>query len=164
MRKIQVNPGSKFAKLTVVSEVHGANRITFNCICDCGKPTQVDSFYLRTGHTKSCGCLVKETVSRVSLLHGYARKGKKTKEYGIWCTMISRCHNPNSVGYKDYGGRGIFVCNRWRNSFIHFFQDMGTKPDGLSLERKNNDAGYSPDNCKWATPKEQANNRRKRSK
>lgn len=91
--------------------------------------------------------------------HGQARKGQKTPEYRVWTDMKKRCLNPNYIGYKNYGGRGIKICDRWLN-FENFFEDMGNKPEGLMLERMDNDGNYESGNCKWATRKEQNNNKR----
>jgi len=86
---------------------------------------------------------------------------RRTPEYAIWCTMKARCHNPNAKHYEYYGARGISVCERWRNSFANFIEDMGRRPfDGLSIERYNNDGNYEPNNCVWATKTEQSRNRR----
>lgn len=88
--------------------------------------------------------------------------GGRTKEYRAWIGMIQRCHNPNDSRWKYYGGRGISVCRRWRDSFADFLGDMGVAPEGYWLDRINNDLGYQPDNCRWITPRESANNRRQR--
>lgn len=96
-----------------------------------------------------------------NLRHGYARKGKLTSEWQAWNHMLQRCYNPNDAFYSDYGGRGIGVCERWRHSFDNFIADMGDKPGKkYSLDRINGDLDYSPDNCRWADPKTQAQNRR----
>lgn len=93
-------------------------------------------------------------------VHGDNRRGIRVTEYDIWSRMIQRCHNPNCFKYPIYGGRGIFVCDRWKRSYVNFLADMGRRPAGTSLERKNNSLGYFKGNCKWATLLEQANNRR----
>jgi len=92
--------------------------------------------------------------------HGAATREKRFREYTIWSAMKTRCFNPNPVGYKNYGGRGIKVCKRWMNSFPTFLKDMGFSPEGTSLDRINNDGNYEPGNCRWATSKQQANNSR----
>lgn len=128
----------------------------WQCICDCGNSTIVPTEKLNSGHTQSCGCLHKERTSIARRTHGLAG----TNIYTRWSKMVSRCTNSHDAAFRDYGGRGIEVCERWYN-FAEFFEDMGMPPFiGASLERVENDKGYSKDNCIWADQKVQANNRR----
>lgn len=130
------------------------------CLCECGTTKIIRTPSLRDGSTQSCGCLHYEALQRANIKHDHARVGLKNRTYESWIGMKKRCHSPNDQAYPDYGGRGIWVCERWRNSFENFLADMGERPLGMSIERRNNDAGYSPDNCYWATKKQQARNRR----
>ena len=124
------------------------------CVCDCGTFRPVSSSSL-VGHT-STRCTHHPSV----IIHGHSRRGNKSIEYQTWNNMIERCYHPSHVGYQYYGARGIKVCDRWRNSFQSFLEDMGPKPKGLSLDRINNDGNYEPSNCRWATQAEQLYNRR----
>lgn len=125
------------------------------CKCDCGKTRKALGGGLRAGHIKSCGCLYTETRT----IHGYSKGKRKRIGYNCWAGMIQRCYYPNSVSYHNYGGKGIKVCKRWRNSFLNFLNDMGNRPSfNHSIERLNRNKHYTPSNCKWATRIEQSRN------
>lgn len=150
--------GTTWNRLTVIEEA-GKNKWGYDmwiCQCKCGTLRhKALGQALRGGHTQSCGCLQKEAIYK----HGHARQGKTSREYRAWHMMLQRCTNKNAPNYPDYGGRGVVVCQRWRH-FQNFLADMGERPPGTSLDRKNNDGNYEPGNCRWATPIEQHNNMR----
>lgn len=159
--------GRKFGRLSVVKKSRFYNRkgTMWECICDCGVEIITITDRLTTGHTQSCGCLHNERKTNAAIRHGHTRKGHIHQDYHIWIGMKTRCLNKNSRLYKNYGGRGIKICERWLESngigFINFIADMGPRPSlSYSLERVNNNGGYNPGNCKWATNSEQANNKR----
>jgi hypothetical protein len=146
----------RFGRLTALRPATWRHRrLLWECRCDCGKTLVVDGNNLRRGHTRSCGCFSRESLRRRMTTHGKRR----TAEYSVWRDMWTRCTNPNGKFYQHYGGRGIRVCNRWKR-FENFLSDMGLRPDGLTLERKNTNGNYTPSNCKWATRLEQNRNRR----
>lgn len=153
--------GNKYNRLTVIGEVEKQSRKRYlKCVCDCGQQTVVRSDKLKSGHTKSCGCLQRERV-RDALSKTKTHGMTNSSEYYIWCGMKSRCFNENNKRYKNYGGRGITVCDRWRDSFENFYEDMGPRPSSIhQIDRINNDGNYEPGNCKWRTPSENCLNRR----
>ena len=155
--------GERFGRLTLVRCV-GKNRhhkSLWLVRCACGRTVTVLQNSLVSGRTKSCGCLLSETTRATGLAnraHGHA-SGKKSTEYNVWRRIVSSCTNPKAWAYRYYGGRGLTFTKRWLK-FENFLADMGPRPAGHTIDRKDNSKGYCKSNCRWATPKQQANNRR----
>ena len=152
--------GEKFTRLTIIAETRSGpkNRLAYVCLCDCGEQRTVLKENLVTGRQKSCGCLSKELAKKTgerSKTHGM----HNTRVYRIWSQMKRRCQIPSNGAYERYGAKGVTVCEEWQK-FENFYKDMGDD-NGLTIDRINNELGYSKDNCRWATWSEQAKNRTK---
>lgn len=150
--------GLRLGRLTVVEDTgkrSSGKNIIWRCLCSCGNYTEVCSSNLKKGNITSCGCYSLELKTK----HGFAaRRGEYRGEYLIYRAMINRCFNEKNPYYSQYGGRGITVCEDW-SSFDNFIRDMGRRPSGYQLDRIDNNLGYSKNNCRWATPRQNTNNR-----
>lgn len=158
--------GKTFGRLTVQGLAPGRKwgQFLWACRCSCGKAVVVPGRDLRTGHSKSCGCFKSERMREIHIKHGYARgSGKVAPEYRIWVGIITRCTNPKATSYPRYGGQGVTICDAWRNDFTVFYAELGPRPTPQhSIDRIDGHRGYESGNCRWATPKEQTANRRRR--
>ena len=155
-----IGVGEVFGRLTVVREArHGSRKgRRYLCVCDCGAETIINGSQLRVGHTTSCGC----ARNAWPVGHRATHRASKTREYNVWVKVKQRCLNAQCRDYQYYGGRGIRVCDRWRDSFEAFLGDMGHRPsEAHSLDRINNDGHYEPGNVRWATRSEQMRNSRR---
>lgn len=156
-RKEVVKPGRKYGRLTVIKEIQGKHGRRMLCKCDCGNKHESSLGHLRRGAIRSCGCLLSESSSKKGFKHGKC----DTRLYNIFHNMKSRCANKSNPKFKNYGGRGIRICKDWSDfmTFRKWALNNGYTKN-LSLDRKNNDGNYNPDNCRWATNTQQARNRR----
>lgn len=155
--------GVTFGRLTAISHegwtVRSGTRFRmWRCLCECGQEITVTTGALTTGNTRSCGCLKRDETRQRRRTHGRSA----TTLYRIWQSMLARCGNPSKACFVDYGGRGISVCARWRESFESFISDMGERPEGYTIERANNNGDYEPGNCVWVPRGVQNRNQRRR--
>ena len=168
MRALTIEPGQRFGRLVTIERVAGSEKRRWRVRCDCGNERAVEASPLLAGITQSCGCLAKERRLVANLRHGDASDRTQAPEYHRYKAMIQRCCNPKHPGFKNYGLRGITVCDRWRfgengeSGYQCFLSDMGRRPSPKYLiDRINNDGNFEPGNCRWSTRAERASNQRR---
>lgn len=154
--------GRQFGQLTVLSgaTTNHEGRAMWLCLCTCGVRKNITGKNLRSGRTKSCGCLVSTRIIKTNTKHGHAKRHKRSPEYHVWYSMWARCTNSKNKDYKHYGGRGIQVCEEWMQ-FEQFLAEMGPRPEAMTLDRIDFNGNYEKDNCRWVVWSVQAKNKRK---
>lgn len=158
--KNDLHVGGQFGRLTVVGMARRlrSGAAVFRCRCECGTEKPIKASHVIEGRTRSCGCVVTEMLEGRNTKHSLS----KHKDYELWCGIVKRCENAKSTSYPNYGGRGITICARWRQSFAHFLADMGPRPSSQhSIDRLDVNGNYEPGNCRWATRAQQAQNTRR---
>jgi len=163
---IHINPGSRVGRWTILKLATTAGAAYWWCQCDCGTRKVVAAGNLRSGRSRSCGCWRTELLVSRFTTHGHTVGGRHSSTYNSFQAMHARCRNPRPACWLNYGGRGIRVARRWTGlrGFANFLRDLGPRPPGLTLDRRDNDAGYSPSNCRWADRHTQRVNQRPRRK
>jgi hypothetical protein len=159
MRKLDIKTGDRFNMWTIIKEVDKINNSRrFQCKCDCGTIKDVVLSTLRNNDSPSCGCIKTERMKNAKYFLKHSKSS--SREYSSYHCMKTRCYNTKSPNYKYYGGDGIKVCDRWLNSFENFYEDMGDRPEGTSIDRIDFNGNYEPSNCRWADKITQARNKR----
>lgn len=160
--------GNRYGRWTVIKRSERKDKYgksIWICKCDCGNIKEVQRGNLVSGYSKSCGCLKIEIsiekIVKFSTSHGFSKRKNRSPTYKSWLSMKQRCYTEKRKNFKNYGGRGIYVCDRWKNSFENFLLDMGERPPGTSLDRIDVNGNYEPSNCRWADSETQYNNTRR---